>query len=59
MEYFNNFVMRLPNGVHRYIEKTGKDKSTMLQDINSVLYGYYCLYLSLSVATALHARYSS
>ena len=48
-EYFNSFRMRPPNGVYPYIEKIRKGiehNSSMLQDTNSVLCGYYCLYLS-------------
>ena len=41
VEYFDSFGMRLPDGVYRHVQKTGKGivyNSSMLQDINSVLW---------------------
>ena len=47
VEYFDSFGMRSPDVVYQYMLKTGKGivyNSSMLQDINSVLCGYYCFY---------------
>lgn len=47
VEYFDSFGMRPPDIVYQYMLKTGKGNvynSSMLQDIKSILCGYYCVY---------------
>ena len=47
VEHFDSLGMRPSEAVYRYIQTTGKgivNNSSILQDINSVLCGYYCLY---------------
>ena len=47
VEYFDSFGMQLPSVVYHYMQKIGKGivyTSSMVQDINSVLCGYCCIY---------------
>lgn len=46
MEYFDSFGMRSPDVVYQYMQKMDKGivyNSSMLQDMNSILCGYYCI----------------
>ena len=47
IEYFDSFGMLPPDVVYRYMFKTGKGivyNSSVIQDINSIMCGYYCIY---------------
>ena len=59
IEYFDSFGMTPPDVVYQYMVKAGKGivySSSMIQDINSIMCGYYCMYFIMQRYKGRHMK---